>query len=174
MSATLLDLYGLHINFSFVDLSDRPTTCNVSGSGSWSHTAGKWHGEVCLPPGLELLPPGYTGVGAPAQGLLRLRSVGRALLSPPSQAQAAHLTDQAVVGVEVPVDDVHGVEVGLGEGHRGQEEAALKDPSPGPGGSHLPSRPIRLLGCPPHSPFGPLFTLKASLWNFRSAERMLL
>lgn len=35
------------------------------------------------------------------------------LLSPPSQAQAAHLTDQAVVGVEVPVDDVHGVEVGL-------------------------------------------------------------
>lgn len=38
------------------------------------------------------------------------------LLSPPAQAQAAHLTDQAVVGVEVPVDDVHGVEVGLGEG----------------------------------------------------------
>lgn len=35
------------------------------------------------------------------------------LLPLPSQAQAAHLTHQAVVGVEVPVDDVHGVEVGL-------------------------------------------------------------
>lgn len=42
--------------------------------------------------------------------------VGRAHAVPTPQAQAAHLTDQAVVGVEVPVDDVHGVEVGLGEG----------------------------------------------------------
>lgn len=33
-------------------------------------------------------------------------------------AQAAHLTDQAVVGVEITVDDVHGVEVSLGAGAR--------------------------------------------------------
>lgn len=31
MNATRLDLYGLHIHFSFIDLSDPPTTCNVSG-----------------------------------------------------------------------------------------------------------------------------------------------
>lgn len=74
-----------------------------------------------MPPGLELLPqraklewgrqPRDPCSGkAPCQGMWW----AGLLLSLPSRAQAAHLTDQAVVGVEIPVDDVHGVEVGLG------------------------------------------------------------
>ena len=51
-------------------------------------------------------------------------------LAPPA-ALAAHLANQAVVGVEVPVDDVHRVEVGLRvEGHAYQGAASLRDPSP--------------------------------------------
>lgn len=44
------------------------------------------------------------------------RSVRGGALALSLPAQAAHLSDQAVVGVEVPVDDVHGVKVGLGAG----------------------------------------------------------
>lgn len=87
----------------------------------WSHTTSKWHSEVCLPPGLELLPqwakleqgrqPRDPCSGkAPSLGMWW----AGLLLSLPSRARAAHLTDQAVVGVEITVDDVHGVEVGLG------------------------------------------------------------
>lgn len=67
------------------------------------------------------------------------------------RAQAAHLSDQAVVGVEVPVDDIHGVKVGLGAG--GMEVRGLPCPGspaqPGPGSPEAPPTQTRE-GCSSH------------------------
>lgn len=81
-------------------------------------------------------------------------------LAPPA-ALAAHLTNQAVVGVEVPVDDVHGVEVGLRVEGRGDEGAAvLRDPS-------LKDDPSSSGGLPASLPLGSLCPLLKLPMEFR-------
>lgn len=140
MNATLTVLYSLLNTFSFISLSDPPTAWDVGGSESWSYTDSQCRARsVCL----LALPfrTGQTGVREAPQGAL-LRGgpeAGRIMggaPAVPSRVQAAYLTDQAVVGVEVPVDDVHGVEVSLWGVWRSGGGCAE-----GPQGSQLPSRP---------------------------------
>lgn len=66
----------------------------------------------------------------------------RSLLSP--APPAAYLTDQTVVGVEVSVDDVHRMEVGLRDGTRLSVAVQLTDLTSAltSGSSWLPTRPV--------------------------------
>lgn len=56
VDATFMVLYSSHTDFSSTDSSHPATTCDTGATLQVNGTTSKWHGEVCLPPGLELLP----------------------------------------------------------------------------------------------------------------------
>ena len=64
VNATLLVLYGLHISFSFADVSDPPTTCRSEAQRAPATLQAR---SVCLLP-LSCFPTGLTGVEASTQG----------------------------------------------------------------------------------------------------------
>ena len=86
---------------------------------------------------------------------------------PATWGPGTHLADQAVVGVEVSVDDVHGVEVGLGTGTRESEGSCAEGPQPILAPQELPPLPPQSGQSGRFFPLShrpPLPSFKASLW----------
>lgn len=119
-NATLMSCHTLPIAFSCTHLSEPPNNLGC-GRLRGLQPQSKQMAKPGLSPSWRCFRTGRrrTGGGKPGSRSPKgpeARSMRGRALAVSLPARAAHLSDQAVVGVEVPVDDVHGVKVGLGAG----------------------------------------------------------